>query len=401
MLTQDQKQFLEKYTGGSSMLKGMRGKMERGENDFSDFSMKYLNTAMENAKLGGSVSKEITSPVIIDVDSSPVDLGNDSLVTFEPLEETSPVKSETPLMDGIEEYLEKIASNVVEQTMRRANKEINALKAQINQVATGRQVMHVRVNNSDIKKLSSSAHPKLAEIIQAMKINKPCGLWPWLVGPSGSGKTVLAQQIAEALGLPFSSISYSAGASEAYLVGRHTPNGFMEMPFAKFFENGGVFLGDEKASMDSNLGVFLNSALSNGFFTNPMTGKEIKMHENFYYIAADNTFGTGANAKFTGRNRLDQSTLKRFFYIEIDYNEKLEFALGQNDSLVKKLHAARKELLKRNADQAITTRDINAICAMVRNGFKEEKAIEEIVLPWPKGLAKEIGLLTSASDLGF
>ncbi len=50
----------------------------------------------------------------------------------------------------------------------------------------------------------------------------------------------------------------------------------------------------------------------------------IKRHPDFYFIAAANTYGNGATLDYVGRNPLDASTLSRFAFIPIDYDEKLE-----------------------------------------------------------------------------
>lgn len=380
------------------MLKGMKAKMQRGEESHSDFSMKYLNTAMENAKLGGSGPKdtlpeEITTSEAIEAPSE--------LVSFEALlEESEPKKEATPMLDGIEEYLEKIASNVVEQTMRRANKEINALKAQINSIATQKQVMHVKLGTQEIKKLTNEAHELLPALLVACNLRHN----PLLVGPMGCGKTTFAAQIAEALGLRFGHLGLTAGASETWLFGRQTPTGFKEAQFSDFYRNGGVFLLDEIDAADSNLLISMNCALANGSMYNPILGEEIKRHKDFVCIAAANTFGLGANAVYTGRNRLDGATLDRFPIFEVDYNKKLEEKLCPRKALFEKFQTARKKLSDRNATQVISTRQFQRVCEYIDAGMEEKLAINTFTASWPKGLAEEIGLISKkggSNELAF
>lgn len=140
-----------------------------------------------------------------------------------------------------------------------------------------------------------------------------------LVGPAGCGKTHLAHQVAEALGRQFASISCTAGMSESSLTGWQLPSeggAFEYIPsdFVTQYENGGVFLFDELDAADPNTLLFLNQALANGSFFLPMRkgATLVTRHPDFVAIGAANTFGTGANMTYAGRERLDESTLDRF-----------------------------------------------------------------------------------------
>ena len=96
-----------------------------------------------------------------------------------------------------------------------------------------------------------------------------------LVGPAGCGKTQLAEQVADALGLPFSFLSGSAGMSESQLQGWLLPvtegGAFSYVPssFVTAYETGGVFLLDEIDAADENLLLVINAALANGAFAIP------------------------------------------------------------------------------------------------------------------------------------
>lgn len=160
------------------------------------------------------------------------------------------------------------------------------------------------------------------------------GLNIMLVGAAGSGKTHFAHQIAEALGREFASISCTAGMSEADIKGWLLPTGeggrfeYVESDFVRLYESGGVFLFDEIDAADSNTLLFINQALANGGFNLAMRrgANHVKRHPDFVCIAAANTYGTGANMTYAGRERLDESTLDRFrsAMYEIDYDATLE-----------------------------------------------------------------------------
>lgn len=158
-----------------------------------------------------------------------------------------------------------------------------------------------------------------------------------LVGPAGCGKTYLGKQIADALGRKFSSISCSAGMSESQLSGWLLPTGasgkfeYVSAPFVDMYENGGVFLADEVDSGDPNTLTFINKAIANDGFYVPQRQKQpfFAKHADFVMLAAANTFGTGADAMYVGRNQLDAATLDRFAAgtIYMDYDPRLEAAL--------------------------------------------------------------------------
>jgi cobaltochelatase CobS len=145
-----------------------------------------------------------------------------------------------------------------------------------------------------------------------------------LVGPAGSGKTTAAAQVAKALGLPF----YGTGAinTEYKLSGFIDAQGrVISTAFRKAFEHGGVFLFDEiDGSLPGALLAF-NSALANDWYDFP--DANIKRHDDFRVIAGANTFGTGADRQYVGRNQLDAASLDRYAVLEWGYDEALEAAM--------------------------------------------------------------------------
>jgi len=145
-----------------------------------------------------------------------------------------------------------------------------------------------------------------------------------LVGPAGSGKTTAAAQVAKALGLPF----YGTGAinTEYKLSGFIDAQGrVISTAFRKAFEHGGVFLFDEiDGSLPGALLAF-NSALANDWYDFP--DANIKRHDDFRVIAGANTFGTGADRQYVGRNQLDAASLDRYAVLDWPYDEALEAAM--------------------------------------------------------------------------
>ena len=161
-----------------------------------------------------------------------------------------------------------------------------------------------------------------------------------LIGPAGCGKTYTGSLVAEALGLGFFSQSCSEGLDESVFAGVLLPIGengtfeYLPSKFVDFYENGGVYLIDELDAADSNLLIFINTALSadkfyiNRRWKNPLVIK----HPDFICIAAANTFGNGGDELYI-RNQLDGATLDRFKAgtVLMDYSERIEKKIVQPD----------------------------------------------------------------------
>jgi AAA domain (dynein-related subfamily) len=171
----------------------------------------------------------------------------------------------------------------------------------------------------EAKKGQHKAVPYVEALVNA---GVPC----MLVGPTQAGKGFLSKNIAENRGLQYGSVPLSAGTSISWLFGRNMPRGFVGTDLIRCYENGGVFLLDEMDAADSNLLIGINDALSNGELSNPVVDQRIKKHENFISLAAANTWGLGADADYTGRERLDMATLERWRMgrVKVDYDRGLQ-----------------------------------------------------------------------------
>lgn len=175
-------------------------------------------------------------------------------------------------------------------------------------------------------------HPTFEKILRLAS----AGLNVLMTGPAGSGKTTIAYQIAQALGRDFSMISLTAGASESQLLGRYLPTGaggafeYSDTPFIRAYEKGGVFLLDEFDAADPNMAVILNAATANGHFFNDYRRDQprVTRHPDTIILAAANTYGTGADAIYAGRNQLDAATLDRFYIVHVDYDDALDRSIS-------------------------------------------------------------------------
>ncbi|MEQ8238460.1 MAG: AAA family ATPase [Cyclobacteriaceae bacterium] len=206
------------------------------------------------------------------------------------------------------------------------------------------------------------------------------GLNVYLVGPSGSGKTYAAQQCATALGVDF----YFTGAvsSEFKLTGFINAQGdIVSTEFRKAYENGGLFLFDEIDASYPQAVLAFNAALANDFMDFP--DMRVKRHENFFCIAAANTYGSGADRQYVGRNQLDAASLDRFVFLDWDYDEKLERELTANDEWCNIVQQTRRLVVQNKIRHLVSPRASIFGSKLLSRGFNID-TVKNLVL-W-KGL---------------
>jgi cobaltochelatase CobS len=241
-------------------------------------------------------------------------------------------------------------------------------------------VVRFEVKRPDGSEFKPSGHVRteFAEILTAASV----GLNILLVGPAGCGKTHLAHQVAEALGRPFASVSCTAGMSESSLTGWMLPSDggafeYTPSDFVTMYENGGVFLFDEVDAADPNTLLFINQALANGSFYLPQRKGRTKVqrHADFVCIAAANTFGTGANMAYAGRERLDEATLDRFRAgtVLLDYDKAFERKVVDPDLLAWGW-ATRKRITETRLNRVLSTRFLLDATKLLKAG----RTIEQI-----------------------
>jgi MoxR-like ATPase len=239
---------------------------------------------------------------------------------------TKPTASKASDSDALDALRKLLSPTVDEATVRQI------VMAEVKKAMDDSPVVKIEVVRPDgsTHKVEGHVRPEFKKILTRASI----GINILLVGPAGCGKTHLAHQVAEALGRPFASVSCTAGMSESALQGWLIPgenNGafeYLSSDFVRMYEQGGVFLFDEIDGSDSNTLLFMNQALANGSFFLPIRkgASLVKRHPDFVCMAAANTFGTGANQTYAGRERLDESTLDRFRagVVSLDYDQTFE-----------------------------------------------------------------------------
>lgn len=178
-------------------------------------------------------------------------------------------------------------------------------------------------------------HKDFEKICKIVDSNVPL----MLVGGAGAGKNHTLEQVAEALDLEF--YTTNAVNQEYKLTGFIDANGkYHETEFYKAFTNGGMFFLDEIDASCPEALIILNGAIANKYFDFP-TGR-VKANEKFRVVCAGNTYGTGADMVYVGRNVLDGATLDRFVVVPFDYDENVEKTLAYDMELYEFIRSLRK-----------------------------------------------------------
>lgn len=173
-----------------------------------------------------------------------------------------------------------------------------------------------------------------------------------LTGEKGSGKTTLAMQMAETLNLPFYSMPMTRQTTLSHLLGFINVNGmYVPSQLRKAAEEGGLMLLDEMDAADANVLLCLNN-IENGYISFP-TGI-VELHDDFRLIATANPFDQ--HSHYTGRVKLDASTIDRFDIIEVDRDENLEKTLVDADTY-QRMTILRKVLKNNNSSITVSMRD--------------------------------------------
>lgn len=251
----------------------------------------------------------------------------------------------------------------------------------VKEVATQKIPRPMEVKFQESSVVIDNVHNKFTTVMERLKATKNI----MLVGPAGCGKSHLAEQVAEALGLDYSSVSCSSDMSSSVLTGWLLPSDggkfeYAPSDFINLYENGGVFLLDEMDAADPSILLIINQALANGRITIPQRkgNTVVKRHPNFIAVAATNTFGRGGNLMYS-RERLDESTIDRFRsgMIELDYDPELEAKLVDPEVLEWGL-AVRERIINARLKRVISTRFLRDASALKEHAGYSLEQIKEI-----------------------
>ena len=227
-----------------------------------------------------------------------------------------------------------------ERAARKKQEEAEKLRRELDELRKRQEAKRKQREEEERKRreeeeLKNLRHYKTDDLIETLKAT---GL-AYLVGPAGTGKSTLAMDAcAELFGVPkddfkfnehFAQISFSPDTTSGEMVGRCDINGvFHRSEVVRVFAEGGLILFDEIDNADASMLVKLNTAIANGTFATPEG--LVRKNKNTVIVCTANTYGTGPDAMYVGRTRLDAATLDRFVCstIEVDYDVKLEKKLA-------------------------------------------------------------------------
>lgn len=225
------------------------------------------------------------------------------------------------LVDALEEEVSNLKTRIVYK-----DTEIKDLKDQLDNQEQ-HKLVQVQINDSitgESKKLEM-VHKTMPDLLVRIE----CGLNVYLVGPAGSGKTKGAEQVSEALECEFGMMSVGPQTTKSDIFGYMNATGeYVTTEFRKRFEEGGVFLFDEIDAAHPGVLTGINAALAGDLCAFP--DGMVKKHSEFRCIAAGNTFGTGPDRQYVGRNQMDAASIDRFDFLEWGYDNALELAIAKS-----------------------------------------------------------------------
>lgn len=218
-------------------------------------------------------------------------------------------------------------------------------------------------------------HYTFDRILNQILMNKPV----MLVGPSGSGKSYTAKQLANLLGIRLYNFGFVADEITTIKGYTDYQGNFVETPFYEIYKNGGLCFFDEVDNSESKALMELNKIIgSNGYepylFPN---GEIVTPHPNFRIIAAGNTWGDGADALYSTREKLDAATMNRFASISYGYDKKIEKAILKDYLYMYEFTTTFRDYIEnRKFDDVISTRDMEDIKQYLDNDISMEEILD-------------------------
>lgn len=248
----------------------------------------------------------------------------------------------------------------------------------------------------NMRKINHVVHNKFEICLKLVSSKMPV----MLVGPAGSGKTSICKDIAQALGLQFIPITMTADSPASIFKGRRPLSEFISTPFIDCYENGGVILIDEIDSADPNVLLSINTALAGDELDLPLRYEKpvAKRHPRFFCVSAANTFGSGADRQYVGRNQLDAAFLDRFITIEVDYDPNVESTMG-HAAIVEVVQGIRQHVTSQKWRRIVSSRMIQKLSILMESYPLTERvdAVEFILCSWTEAERKSINTYINAS----
>lgn len=285
---------------------------------------------------------------------------------FEDMLEAARNKSERAIYD---------LNNQYEGTVTELKKVVHLQKADIEEALKFVRSKRVIKKKTEKGVIPSLVHEKFSELVGILDSTNRSTKNVMLVGPAGGGKTHICSSVAEHLNLDFYPMSVGSQTTKSDLVGFIAANGdYKTTPVRQAFENGGLLLLDEFDATHAGVVTILNALLSNNEVGFP--DSKVTKHKNFVCIVACNTYGTGANSKYIGRNKLDAATLDRFITLTMDYDNVLEDSLVGYQSLAYIMKVMRRNIDTKKLDFVVSPRASMNIADLYESNFTLKRALE-------------------------
>ena len=205
-------------------------------------------------------------------------------------------------------------------------------------------------------------HHKFEQVMAAIMVGESC----WLKGDAGTGKSYMCEQIAEALGAKYfctGSIMDEYAGLKGFIDANGIKHGTEFTHALDAMEQGHevLMVFDEADGSTPEIMLAINNFLSGGVIE--CMGHAYRMADNLHIVACGNTNGRGGDTKYT-RSIIDEATLDRFVFIEIDYDKSIELNVAGGDEQLAKFCRYLREAADRCGIQLLVT--YRAIARMKR-----------------------------------
>ena len=270
--------------------------------------------------------------------------------------------------------IQALAGGVTPAAIQALQEEVAALKEEVAALKDEKPSRTIEVKvDGKVNRVDGVLNPVFEDVVALIAAKKNV----YLFGPAGSGKNVLCSQVAEAFGLKF--YYQNTLLTKFDLSGfKNAVGDFEKTEFFEAFTQGGLFMLDEVDNSSAEALVALNAALANGYYSFPGIGR-VDCHPDFRCIAAGNTIGTGADAAYCGRYKMDASSRDRFQFIEVDYCPDIEESICKgHDDVLQFVRDLRKAVQKVCAEIICGYRCMSSLVQFGEK-FGEEKSIKYFI----------------------
>ena len=322
------------------------------------------------------ISKNCLKKVEKEVEKETIDLEQMSFEKIDKLAQSidklsKEIHNEDPFKQAM---LEGIIEKGKELATEDLKKEIKEELDKFIQETYGNIPKKIRIErNGKHKDIDGIFHKDFEKICKIVESNIPL----MLVGGAGAGKNYTLEQVAQALDLTF--YTTNAVNQDYKLTGFIDANGkYHETEFYKAFTKGGMFFLDEIDASCPEALVTLNSAIANKYFDFP-TGR-VTAHKDFRVVCAGNTYGTGADMVYVGRNVLDGATLDRFVVLEFDYDEEVEKQLAYDNDLFKFIRDLRQAINKAGLRYIVSMRALINSTKLLEIGIDKQSILRTTIV---------------------